>query len=116
MLKVYICNQASRSGDEIFKACIKQLDFSYKTKERSHEHGGFVGLRGTVAAAKQQLLKLMLKKSSGLCTPVTIENSIGEFIYNPEEGITFSTYFWRYEKFFKEEHHSWTGMKKYNYF
>ena len=33
-------------------------------------------------------------------TPDVVANSIGEFSYSPEEGITFAAYFRRYEDIF----------------
>ena len=53
---------------------------------------------------QSKLLKTVLQKSAEgnsstiSFTPDAVANSIGEFTYNSEEGITFASYFWRYEK------------------
>ncbi|XP_029633309.1 uncharacterized protein K02A2.6-like [Octopus sinensis] len=43
-----------------------------------------------------------------------VANSIEEFLYNPEDRITFSSYYRRYEEIFKEECKGWTNEKKKN--
>lgn len=43
-------------------------------------------------------------------------NSIGEFVYNPEESVNFLSYYRRYKEIFKNDCQDWPDEKKYVYF
>ena len=68
---------------------------------------------------KQQdiLQKILLKqgeqeKSLNTFSAEGIANSLSEFIYKPEEGITFPAYFKRYETIFAKRCQSWSDEEK----
>lgn len=41
----------------------------------------------------------------------TVVNAISEFIYDPEEELTFSTHFHRYADIFENDCHGWNDKK-----
>ena len=68
---------------------------------------------------KQQdiLQKILLKqgeqeKGSNTFSAEGIANSLSEFIYKPEEGITFPAYFKRYKTIFAKRCQSWSNEEK----
>ena len=52
------------------------------------------------------------KKTSDSFMPDAIANSIREFIYNPDEGISFQTNYRRYEGIFQKDCLHWNDKKK----
>ena len=66
---------------------------------------------------QSKLLETVLQKSAdGNSSTISFTlnvtaNSIGKFTYNRKEGITFASYFWRYE-IFKRECKTWTDEEK----
>ena len=42
----------------------------------------------------------------------SVINSVDEFIYKPEEEVTFEAYFRRYESIFEKDCKRWPGEKK----
>ena len=66
---------------------------------------------------QSKLLETVLQKPTGgnssriSFTPDAVAYSIGRFTYNPEEGITFESYFRRYE-ISRNECKTWTDEKK----
>ncbi|XP_029654256.1 uncharacterized protein LOC115227624 [Octopus sinensis] len=64
---------------------------------------------------QQQLLELYARKSVNALSsfsPDSILNSIMEFSYAPEEGITFAMYYRRYKEIFKEDCKTWSDEVK----
>lgn len=45
-------------------------------------------------------------------TSDAVQNAISEFIYNPDEGLTFSAYFCTYKQIFRQEHSGWEDEAK----
>ena len=62
----------------------------------------------------QKILLKQGKREKGLNTfsAKGIANSLSEFIYKPEEGITFPAYFKRYETIFAKRCQSWSDEEK----
>ena len=50
--------------------------------------------------------------NSGVFSQDTIINTIAEFNYMPEEELTFSLYFCRYEDLYKTDCENWSNYKK----
>ena len=70
-----------------------------------------------IVKQKDILQKILLKqgeREKGLNTfsAKGIANSLSEFIYKPEEGITFPAYFKRYETIFSKRCQSWSDEEK----
>ena len=66
---------------------------------------------------QQDILQKILKqgeweKGSNTFSVEGIANSLSEFIYKPEEGITFPAYFKRYETIFEKRCQLWSDEKK----
>ena len=53
-------------------------------------------------------------EDSGVFSRDAIENAIAEFNYMPEEEVTFSSYFRRYEDLYKVDCANWSDHKKSN--
>ena len=62
----------------------------------------------------QKILLKQGKREKGLNTfsAEGIANLLSEFIYKPEEGITFPAYFKKYETFFAKSCQSWSDEEK----
>ena len=69
---------------------------------------------------EQQFLELLLNKtlkerSSDWFPTDAVANSINEFIYNPDDGTTFLTYYRRFEGIFKRDCLHWMMKRKFAY-
>ena len=59
-----------------------------------------------------ELFRTQDTKPMGFFPPDALANSFGEFYYNPEEGIMFAAYFYRYDNVFSKECTGWIEEKK----
>ena len=59
------------------------------------------------------LIRIQDIKTVGFFLLDAVANSIGEFSYKPEEGITFAAYFYRYDNVYRKEGMVWVREKRY---
>ena len=50
--------------------------------------------------------------SANIFSRDSVINSLGEFLYNPDEEVTFEVYFRRYEEIFQKDCATWSDGKK----
>lgn len=56
---------------------------------------------------------MVLKKNASMA-PMSdaVQNTISEFVYNPDDGLTFAAYFHRHEEIFSQECSGWEEDEK----
>ena len=97
-----------------FKKCMSE--FLKKQEKRRKED--FKRLHESIERQEERLWKLLKcltkEKDPGnlnIFLQESVINSVGEFIYKPEE-VTFEAYFRRYEPIFEKDCEKWSDEKK----
>ena len=97
-------------------AAVQQLQQQFVQQQENFQKQQ-IDVQKQIVKQQEILQKILLKqgereKCSNTFSAESIANSLSEFIYKPEEGITFPAYFKRYETIFSKRCQSWSDEEK----